>query len=191
MNGAHKQSIEEQEKARPALAVPPYGINAVIRILIFLLLKNLFWPRTIAVMFGYHSRQYYYQPVWLKTASSTKRWAMSQNNKICFMVILGWSRYGYRLPWLAGFARSSSSPLAFWSCGIDAGSLESDERCGLKPLNVTLAATVAKLLVSSSHSFAALLRSGGVSKNLHTFLQWKWNRPLQFYFCSTAILYIF
>ncbi len=47
MNGAHKQSIEEQEKAKFSFSgATLYGINAVIGSGIFLLLKNLFRPRT-------------------------------------------------------------------------------------------------------------------------------------------------
>ena len=48
MNGAHKQSIEEQEKAKFSFSgATLYGINAVIRIWYLPPpSKNIFWPWT-------------------------------------------------------------------------------------------------------------------------------------------------
>ena len=56
MNGAHKQSIEEQEKAKFSFSgATLYGINAVIGSGIFLLPQKIYsglGPASLAVMFG-------------------------------------------------------------------------------------------------------------------------------------------
>ena len=55
MNGAHKQSIEEQEKAKFSFSgATLYGINAVIGSGIFLLPQKIYsglGPASLAVMF--------------------------------------------------------------------------------------------------------------------------------------------
>ena len=77
MNGAHKQSIEEQEKAKFSFSgATLYGINAVIGSGIFLLPQKIYsglGPASLAVMFGVAILVMLYQPVWLKQlATSTK-----------------------------------------------------------------------------------------------------------------------
>ena len=209
MNGAHKQSIEEQEKAKFSFSgATLYGINAVIGSGIFLLPQKIYaglGPASLAVMFGVAILVMLLSACLAETAGYfDKNGGAMQYSKAAFgdfvgfnVGILGWAVTV--IAWaamLAGFAKIfiitfpafEGHNLAISIVMLVLLSLMNI--AGLKTSKMfTLTATVAKLVLFSL--FAIFFIPGGVSKgNFTPFLQLESGSNLFSAISSTAV-YIF
>ena len=212
MNGAHKQSIEEQEKAKFSFSgATLYGINAVIGSGIFLLPQKIYaglGPASLAVMFGVAVLVMLLSACLAETAGYfDKNGGAMQYSKAAFgdfvgfnVGILGWAVTV--IAWaamLAGFAKifiitfpafeGYNLPISIVMLVL----LSIMNIAGLKTSKMfTLTATVAKLIPIVLFSlFAIFFISGGVSKgNFTPFLQLESGSNLFSAISSTAV-YIF
>jgi len=212
MNGAHKQSIEEQEKAKFSFSgATLYGINAVIGSGIFLLPKKIYsglGPASLAVMFGVAILVMLLSACLAETAGYfDKNGGAMQYSKAAFgdfvgfnVGILGWAVTV--IAWaamLAGFAKIFIITFpAFEGYNLQISIvmlvlLSLMNIAGLKTSKMfTLTATVAKLIPIVLFSlFAIFFIPGGVSKgNFTPFLQLESGSNLFSAISSTAV-YIF
>jgi len=212
MNGAHKQSIEEQEKAKFSFSgATLYGINAVIGSGIFLLPQKIYsglGPASLAVMFGVAILVMLLSACLAETAGYfDKNGGAMQYSKAAFgdfvgfnVGILGWAVTV--IAWaamLAGFAKIfiiTFPAFEGYNLPISVGMLillSLMNIAGLKTSKMfTLTATVAKLIPIVLFSlFAIFFISGGVSKgNFTPFLQLESGTSLFSSISSTAV-YIF
>lgn len=212
MNGAHKQSIEEQEKAKFSFSgATLYGINAVIGSGIFLLPQKIYaglGPASLAVMFGVAILVMLLSACLAETAGYfDKNGGAMQYSKAAFgdfvgfnVGILGWAVTV--IAWaamLAGFAKifiitfpafeGYNLPISIVMLVL----LSIMNIAGLKTSKMfTLTATVAKLIPIVLFSlFAIFFISGGASKgNFTPFLQLESGSNLFSAISSTAV-YIF
>ena len=212
MNGAHKQSIEEQEKAKFSFSgATLYGINAVIGSGIFLLPQKIYsglGPASLAVMFGVAILVMLLSACLAETAGYfDKNGGAMQYSKAAFgdfvgfnVGILGWAVTV--IAWaamLAGFAKIfiiTFPAFEGYNLPISIGMLillSLMNIAGLKTSKMfTLTATVAKLIPIVLFSlFAIFFIPGGVSKgNFTPFLQLESGTNLFSSISSTAV-YIF
>ena len=209
MNGAHKQSIEEQEKAKFSFSgATLYGINAVIGSGIFLLPQKIYsglGPASLAVMFGVAILVMLLSACLAETAGYfDKNGGAMQYSKAAFgdfvgfnVGILGWAVTV--IAWaamLAGFAKIfiiTFPAFEGYNLPISIGMLillSLMNIAGLKTSKMfTLTATVAKLIPIVLFSlFAIFFISGGVSKgNFTPFLQLESGTSLFSSISSTAV----